>query len=87
MSVTRCIKKRTAPRGPWKNPKGNQALTYSIGLITIDEIMLAGFAYGYINKLSYVYANNDYLYVLCISFLLHVSNGFNADELNWNVPL
>ena len=43
------------------NADGNQALTYPIGLITIDEIMLAGFASGYINKLSYVYANSSYL--------------------------
>ena len=37
------------------NADGNQALTYPIGLITVDELMLGGLADGYLNRLSYTY--------------------------------
>ena len=40
--------------------KGNKALTYPVGLITVDELMLSGFADGYINKSAYTY--NTYSY-------------------------
>lgn len=39
---------------------GNQALTYPIGLITIDELMLAGARNGYINKLYYPFSGYTY---------------------------
>ena len=40
--------------------KGNKALTYPIGLITVDELMLSGYADGYINKSAYTYSTNTY---------------------------
>ena len=39
---------------------GNQALTYPIGLITIDELMLAGARNGYVNKLYYPFSGYTY---------------------------
>ena len=42
------------------NEKGNQALTYPIGLITVDELMLGGLADGYLNKSSYTYSSYNY---------------------------
>ena len=42
------------------NEKGNQALTYPIGLITMDELMLAGYKKSAINKSSYVYSGGTY---------------------------
>ena len=39
------------------NEDGNQALTYPIGLITVDELMLGGLADGYLNRLSYTYSS------------------------------
>ena len=42
------------------NEKGNQALTYPIGLITVDELMLGGLADGYLNKSSYTYSSSNY---------------------------
>ena len=39
---------------------GNQALTYPIGLITVDELMLGGLSYGYLNRLSYTYSSVTY---------------------------
>ena len=42
------------------NEKGNKALTYPIGLITVDELMLSGFADGYTNKSTYTYNTSSY---------------------------
>lgn len=42
------------------NTKGNQALTYPIGLITIDELMLAGARNGSINKQYYTFSGSAY---------------------------
>ncbi len=42
------------------NEKGNQELTYPIGLITVDELMLGGLANGYLNRLSYTYSSSTY---------------------------
>ena len=42
------------------NEDGNQALTYPIGLITVDELMLGGLADGYLNRLSYTYSSSHY---------------------------
>ncbi len=40
--------------------KGNKALTYPIGLITVDELMMSGYADGYINKSAYTYSTSTY---------------------------
>ena len=39
---------------------GNKALTYPIGLITVDELMLGGLSDGYMNRLSYTYSSYSY---------------------------
>jgi len=39
---------------------GNKASLYPIGLITADELVYAGMANGYLNKLSYVYSTEWY---------------------------
>ena len=39
---------------------GNKELTYPIGLITVDELMLGGLADGYLNRLSYTYSSSSY---------------------------
>ena len=39
---------------------GNKALTYPIGLITVDELMLGGLSDGYMNRLSYTYSSSSY---------------------------
>ncbi len=43
-----------------ENPDGNQDLTYPIGLITVDELMLGGLSDGYLNRLSYTYSSSTY---------------------------
>ena len=43
-----------------ENKDGNQALTYPIGLITVDELMLGGLSDGYLNRLSYTYSSSHY---------------------------
>ena len=40
--------------------RGNKALTYPIGLITVDELMLGGLSNGYLNRLSYTYSSSTY---------------------------
>ena len=42
------------------NELGNQASTSPIGLITIDELMYAGYREDYINKLAYPFSGSDY---------------------------
>jgi len=42
------------------NANGNQDLTYPIGLITVDELMLSGLADGYLNRLAYTYSSSHY---------------------------
>ena len=39
---------------------GNKSLTYPIGLITIDELMLGGLSGDYLNRLSYTYSSYSY---------------------------
>ena len=41
-------------------PHGNQALANPIGLMTIDELMLAGYRNNYVNKLAYPYSGYTY---------------------------
>ena len=43
-----------------ENADGNQVLTYPIGLITVDELMLGGLSNGYLNRLSYAYSSSHY---------------------------
>ena len=64
------------------NSKGNKALTYPIGLITVDELMLSGYVDGYINKSAYTYSTNTY-WTLSPSYFgvtYTVSRGFNLDS-------
>ena len=42
------------------NETGNQALTYPIGMITVDELYLSGYANNYLNPLSYVFSSSTY---------------------------
>ena len=42
------------------NTIGNQSLTYPIGLITLDELMLSGLSNGYLNKSAYTYSSSAY---------------------------
>ena len=42
------------------NINGNQALTYPIGLITLDELMFAGMGSSQINTLSYIFSGARY---------------------------
>jgi hypothetical protein len=41
--------------------KGNGALTYPIGLITVDELHYAGMAKDSANRFSYIYSSENYL--------------------------
>ena len=40
--------------------KGNKELTYPIGLITVDELALSGYANNYLNKSAYTYSSLTY---------------------------
>ena len=40
--------------------KGNGDLTYPIGLITVDELALSGYANNYLNKSAYTYSSSTY---------------------------
>ena len=42
------------------NGKGNSALTYPVGLITADEVAMAGGVSGSANNTYYLYTNQDY---------------------------
>ena len=66
------------------NAQGNKALTYPVGLITVDELMLSGYADGYINKSTYTYSTSGYStmtpsyydYYSSAARILSLSNGF-----------
>ena len=60
------------------NTKGNKALTYPIGLITVDELMLSGYADGYINKSAYTYSTSHYWNLSSSAFNVFalMANGF-----------
>ena len=55
------------------NTKGNQALTYPIGLITSDELAYAGMSNGYLNRLVYTYSSQNYWSLSPIGFYSDVS--------------
>ena len=62
------------------NEKGNKALTYPIGLIILDELMLSGYASGYLNKLAYTYSNYSY-WTMSPSYFLASNTGAAAFQL------
>lgn len=55
--------------------KGNGALTHPVGLITADEIAMAGAVNGYINRLFYLYTGQNYWSLSPSSFW---STGFSV---------
>lgn len=63
------------------NTKGNKALTYPIGLITVDELMLSGYADGYINKSAYTYSTSHY-WTLSPSVFSLTNTAANEFDLN-----
>ena len=72
------------------NTKGNKALTYPIGLITVDELMLSGYADGYINKSAYTYSTSYYwtlspsaLFVSNMAAYELVLSSGGYSNLNW----
>ena len=72
------------------NTKGNKALTYPIGLITVDELMLSGYADGYINKSAYTYSTSYYwtlspsaLFVSNMAAYEFVLSSGGYSNLNW----
>ena len=62
---------------------GNKALTYPIGLITVDELMLGGLSDGYLNRLSYTYSSSNYWTMSPSYFIVTTSaaNGFHANSV------
>ena len=65
-----------------ENTDGNLALTYPIGLITVDELMLGGLSDGYLNRLSYTYSSSHYWTMSPSNFnaTLTSANGFDANS-------
>ena len=61
--------------------KGNKALTYPIGLITVDELMMSGYADGYINKSAYTYSTSTYWTLSPYVFLVtdSTASGFSLN--------
>ena len=67
------------------NEKGNKALTHPIGLITVDELMLSGYADGYINRLNYAYSSSTYWTMSPRSYnaTVKVANAFFLSPLGY----
>ncbi len=72
--------------------KGNQILPHPIGLITVDEVLLAGGFYGSDNSSYYLYTNQYYWtmspsYVLTLghSYVLYMTNNgnLNGSYVHW----
>ena len=71
--------------------KGNGKLTYPIGLLTADEVSLAGGVYGAINPLFYLYSGEIYWLLspshftsgLAIALIWHMTNTGALDR-NWS---
>ena len=55
---------------------GNKALTYPIGLITVDELMLGGLSDGYMNRLSYTYSSYSYWTMSPRSFIVTTATAY-----------
>ena len=64
------------------NVKGNKALTYPIGLITADELMMSGVVYGYLNTLTYTFFNRIYWTMSPYTFNINNDNGSRNVVLN-----
>ncbi len=64
------------------NGKGNKALTYPIGLITVDELMMSGVVYGYLNTLTYTFFNRIYWTMSPYGFNLSGDKGSRNAVLN-----
>ena len=64
-----------------ENNADNKALTYSIGLITYDELMYAGINYRKANKYSYVSSNILYWTMNPLQF--YKDNGLEIGTLNY----
>ena len=77
------------------NAQGNKALTYPIGLITVDELMMSGYADGYINKSTYTNSTSTYLtmtpnyydYFSSAACIFSVINGYVSTSLNTTVNI
>ena len=54
---------------------GNKSLQYPIGLVTIDEVVLAGITYNNVNTGSYLYTGQDY-WTMSPSFYDSSGNGY-----------
>ena len=68
---------------------GNKAATYPIGLVTVDELMYAGFATGYMNRLTYLYQNGNY-WSMSPSYFhggTAVATGFNHSTSGYAVSI
>ena len=61
---------------------GNGALTYPVGLITVDEIALAGGKLNFLNKTYYLYTNQSYW---SGSPYVFYSSNTSANEFNVNL--
>ena len=61
-----------------ENTKGNQDLTYPVGLITSDELAYAGMSYGYLNRLVYLYAN-------MLTYTMSPIRFFSGGSWVWNI--
>ncbi len=59
---------------------GNKALTYPIGLITIDEVMYGGEVNGHINRLGYLRASGGYRTMSPIQFNIVNNTAMVYDE-------
>ena len=68
------------------NTKGNKALTYPIGLITVDELMLSGYADGYINKSAYTYSTSHYWTLSPSYFIVTNSSAYEFFLNNGGYP-
>ncbi len=62
--------------------KGNKALTYPIGLITVDELMLSGYANGHINKYACTYSSDYYWTLSSSTFDLSTTSSRNIISLS-----
>ena len=73
-----------------ESTKGNHALTNPIGLITADEISMAGGVYGQNNNNYYLYNNANYWTMTPASFsgyanVFFIYEGGNLNIANWSV--
>ena len=66
------------------NSNGNGALTYPVGLITADEVMLAGGTYNTGDSIYYLYTNQSYWTISPYDFFSGgLSYGFNVNRASF----